>query len=127
MLERARHAPYELGVHDCFRVACQVVEALTGVDRWHEFSGYRTRKEALARIAQHGASFIDAASWFFGAHPVALAYARRGDVVAFFLGSEYHLGIVTGKTFFCVAEEGILDLPMQNSAFEKPLFCWGVG
>jgi len=56
VIEAAQHVPYVLGTHDCFRVACRAVEALTGVDLWEEWAGqYRTRGEAIALLRHYAA------------------------------------------------------------------------
>lgn len=112
VLADARARPYVLGEHDCFRVACRVVEALTGVDRWPEFSGYTTKAEALAKIARHGRSFERAGDWFFGER-IALGYARRGDIAAVQSpDGEKHLGVVMGKQVYLMYELGLTPAPL---------------
>lgn len=100
VIEAARRARYELGVHDCFRVACAAVQALTGEDRWPLFAGrYSSKRQALALLARYGSSFDAAASWFFGSQPLPVPMARQGDVVKFVdAAGESHLGI-------CIAAE----------------------
>src|SRR5690242_15369669 len=95
VLEAAREKPYVLGEHDCFRVACRVVEALTGEDRWPEFDGkYSTTRDAKRLLARHGASFEAAFDWFFGVPAVSPRQARRGDILAVQTSDgEKHLGV----------------------------------
>lgn len=108
LVEEARHRPYTLGEHDCFRMACRAVEALTGVDRWPEFAGYRTKREALALLARHGSSFEAAFDWFFGGGRIEARAARRGDLVCVQSeDGEKHLGVVTGQDAAFLAPEGI--------------------
>lgn len=125
VIEAARNEPYELGRHDCFKVSCQVIEALTGVDRWPEFAGYRTRREALMRIAEHGSNFEEAGDWFFGGPRIPLAYARRGDIVALAAphDGDKHLGVCLGNQVAFLSDQG-LDLSLK---VEKCLCAWKVG
>src|SRR6266508_3556525 len=61
----ARAKPYVLGEHDCFRLACAVVRALTGEDRWPQWRGrYASKREALRLIAEAGRDFTAAFSAF---------------------------------------------------------------
>lgn len=130
LLEDARHKPYALGEHDCFRLACGAVEGLTGVDRWPEFAGYRTRREALALIAQHGRSFEEAFDWFFGIAAVDARLARRGDVLMLVtprgwdgsVRDEAHLGVCNGAQTAFLAPDGLLWIPTVTC-----LACWRVG
>lgn len=122
-LEAARARPYELGVHDCFRLACVVIEALTGVDRWPEFRGtYRSRREALVRLAHYGSSWRAAGDAFFGAPAVPALAARRGDICSLELEGESHLGVCTGAQAAMLCERGLLGI-----ALERCDYAWRVG
>lgn len=113
LLDAARARPYVLGEHDCFRVACQVVEALTGADRWPEFAGYTTKREAMARMAEHGATFEAAFDWFFGAAHVSPRFARRGDICAVQTDDgEKHLGVCIGAEVALLGPEGLRHVPL---------------
>lgn len=113
-LHLASKKPYVLGEHDCFRLTCSVVEALTGVDRWPEFSGYKTRKQALAKLAAFGASFEAAGDKFFGER-IAMAFARRGDIAAVqtVADEDKHLGVVMGKYMYVLGETGLMAVPIK--------------
>lgn len=112
VIDAARARPYRLGEHDCFRIACQVVEALTGVDRWPEFAGYASKREALAKLAQFGSSFEAAGDWFFGAPAVSVKRARRGDICCVeTTDGEKHLGVCLGRDTALLGEAGLLYLP----------------
>lgn len=112
-LEAARWRKYVLGEHDCFRVACHVIEALTGVDRWPEFAGqYYDKRGAIALIAKHGCTFEQAFDWFFGAPHIDMVNASRGDIAAIRTADgEKHLGVCTGPSVAFLAPEGLLFLP----------------
>ena len=136
VIEDARVQPYVLGEHDCFRVACRVIDALTGIDRWPEFKGYKTRREALRNIATRGKSFTDAGDWFFGVQGMPPALARRGDIAAIttdepiknneglIVGEykEHHLAVVMGKQCAGLTESGLVWLPVKTA-----LCAWRVG
>lgn len=113
ILAAARERPYELGRHDCFRVACQVIEAMTGVDRWPQFEGrYATAREARRLIARHGRSFEAAFDWFFGAANVPARYAQRGDIVAAAdEAGEKHLGVCLGALSVVLGPAGLVNVP----------------
>ena len=105
----AADCPYQLGQHDCFTVACAVVKALTGVNRWPEFEGrYSTKEEALALLAQWGPSFVAAGSRFFGAAATTAAQARRGDICAIRDATgEMHLAVVIGTRLAALGPDGL--------------------
>lgn len=113
VLEAAQARPYELGVHDCFRVACEVIEALTGRDDlWARFSGYRTREEARAYIARYGSSFERCFDHVFGVEAQNIRLARRGDIVALQTADgEKHLAVCLGVEAACLGPEGLLRVP----------------
>lgn len=123
LLEDARHTPYTLGVHDCFRLTCRVVEALTGVDRWPEFAGYKSEREALSALAAYGRTFVEAGDRFFGHARLDPKLARRGDVCAYLdtIG-KWHLGICTGAHVALLAPEGLMFEPLDVAQC-----CWRVG
>lgn len=130
VIEAFRNERYELGVNDCFRLACAVIAALTGVDRWPEFAGYKTRREALMRIARHGSSFEAAGDWFFGGPRVDLRQARRGDLVAVQTADgEKHLAVHLGDRLALMAGAGLLVLRLHEmrAAQCRALCCWRSG
>jgi hypothetical protein len=122
-MDEARRAPYELGVHDCFKVACEVLKALTGVERWNEFAGYRTKEEAVALILQHGSTFELAFDVFFGSTNVAPAFAQRGDICATRgPDGEKHLGVCLGVDTAFLGPGGLVHMPTLSC-----LCCWKIG
>jgi hypothetical protein len=118
VMAAAAATPYVIGQHDCFRLACRVVEALTGVDRWPDFAGYNSKREALRQIARRGASFEAAGDWFFGAGTrIAVPFARRGDIAALQPdpAGEKHLGVVCGKHIAVLIESGLGYVPLRSA------------
>lgn len=124
VVEAARARPYVLGEHDCFRFACAAVEALTGVDRWPQWQGrYATKREALALLARHGASFEAAFDWFFGTARVDPRLARRGDVLAIEdEAGEKHLAVCLGVEAAGLTDSGLVFVPTLSC-----LCAWRVG
>lgn len=114
---------YELGSRDCFRLTCLAVETLTGVDRWPEFAGYTTKREALKKLAQYGSSFEAAGDWFFGQPRVNWRLARRGDIAALQTSDgEKHLGVVKDHRMMLLSHAGAIWLPLPAA-----LCAWRVG
>ena len=107
--------PYQLGVHDCFRMACAVVEALTGEDRWPSFSGYTTKREALLKVAQYGSSWEAAGDFFFGER-IHINYARKGDIATYVdVMKEKHLTVVLGSELLALGKDGPATLPRRQA------------
>jgi hypothetical protein len=112
LLEAARHKPYVIGEHDCFHLACQAIEVMTGVDRWPEFAGYKTSKQALKKMAQFGSTFIAAGDWFFGSPSISVKFARRGDICCIVDDvGERHLGICVGEWTAGLQKDGLKYVP----------------
>jgi hypothetical protein len=126
IISDAREQPYKIGVHDCFRVACRVLEALTGEDRWPEFAGrYRTTGQARRLLAGYGSTFEAAGDWFFRSERADIRTARRGDIVAIETpNGEKHLGVVTldGARAALLGPEGLVFVPVLTC-----LCCWKIG
>jgi hypothetical protein len=123
LIQSARQRPYELGVHDCFSFTCEAIRLLTGRDNWPQFKGYTTKREAVAAIAQRGASMEEAGDWFFQSERLRPAMARRGDVLLLRTeDGEKHLGICMGVTTAFLHEKGVLLIPTLSC-----ICCWRIG
>lgn len=124
VIEAARTRRYVLGEHDCCRLACAAVAALTGIDRWPEIAGrYRTKREALVLIARWGASADRAADAFFGGERVDVRRAQRGDLVMLATADgERHLGINLGTETAYMADAGLTLIRTRDG-----LCAWRVG
>lgn len=135
VLEDAARRPYQLGEHDCFRLACMAVEAMTGADLWAGWAGrYRTKREALRLLAEYaaeaselavaaGPAFTRAFSRLFGGAPVCMGRARRGDVAEYVDGrGEQHLGVVNGADVAVLLEGGAGYVPRSSC-----VHAWRIG
>lgn len=124
-IEAVRGRPYALGDNDCLRLACAVVAGMTGVDFWPRFAGYRTKRQALARIARIAPSLAEAVTATLQVAPAPLVSARRGDLVLFRdEAGEDHLGICLGARVALLGEGGLLMAP----ADDRRLLCsWRIG
>lgn len=128
LVEGASARAYALGEWDCFRMACAVLQALTGEDRWPQWAGqYRDRRGALRLLARHGATFEAAGDWFFGATELSPrmspTWARRGDILALATADgEKHLGVCLGAETAFIAERGLARVPTLTC-----LCAWKVG
>lgn len=115
VMEAARHKSYVVGEHDCFRFVCQSIEALTGIDRWSEFSGYKTEREYLERMSKFGSTAEAAADWFFGAPSVDVRLARRGDACyALLEDGKVPLGICIGAEVAMLDYHGLIYVPLLS-------------
>jgi hypothetical protein len=124
VIDEARWKPYQLGEHDCFRFACQAVEALTGVDLYAPWRGaYRTKRQALRLLARYGGGFTGSFTRLFGAPPISIGLARRGDIAEFVdAAGEQHLGVVNGALVVILREKGLDAIRRSNCAH-----AWRIG
>lgn len=115
-IEAARTRDYALGEHDCFRLACQVVQALCGVDLWPSWAGrYSTKIGALRLIVENGGTFTGAFSQLFGQTPVSVRAMRRGDIVEYqSLDGEQHLAVCIGEYVAALGENGLKFVPLLD-------------
>lgn len=124
VIEAARHREYQLGTHDCFRLSCAVVEALTGTDLWPEYAGrYLSRRESLVLMATKGTTFDACFDRVFGVPRGPTAHARRGDIVKYTdPKGEHHLGICLGADIAVLDQAGLVFLPRTAATH-----CWAIG
>ena len=125
VLADAQHAPYILGQHDCLRVACRTVDALTGIDLWPRFAGYTTKRQALVTIARIAPGLGEAVTATLGRTPSSVVMARRGDLALYRDSTgEDHLGVCTGHRVAVLMPEGLHHLSLRD---EGLLGAWRIG
>jgi len=124
-IDAARGKPYVLGENDCLRLACAAVVAITGVDYWPRFAGYKTRREALVTIVKIAPSLKDAVTATLGMMPQPTFAAQRGDIMLYHDDrGEDHLGVCMGRRVVLMAAEGTLYMNLDHSGL---LCSWRVG
>lgn len=120
IIAEAESKPYKLGEHDCVRVACQVVAARCGTDHWPNFAGYKTKRQALKRIASIAPSLREAITKTLGIPEVIPTLAQRGDLVVY-RDVEEHIGVCTGEHVVVLGPEGLVRIkitsPMLQAAW----------
>jgi cell wall-associated NlpC family hydrolase len=121
----AQGQPYVLGQNDCLRLACASVEALTGIDHWPRFVGYKTKRQARVTIAKIAHSLGEAVTATLGVSPKSTLCARRGDIVLFRdEQGEDHLGVCIGREVTLTAPDGVVTVGIDDPR----LICsWRVG
>ena len=125
VLVAAANKPYRIGTHDCLRLACRAVEALTGVDYWREFAGrYKSQRDALRRIRMYGDTLTDAVTVVLGITPKGPLMARRGDLLTYRDESGEHIGVCAGATVALMAEGGLVYVALDDASL---LFSWRIG
>lgn len=125
VVDAAQRTPYVLGENDCWRLACASIEALTGVDYWPRFYGYKTRRQALAKIARIAPTMGEALTITLGVQPMRAICAMRGDIVLFRDDvGEDHFGVCIGREVVVTAEQGAIALGIDD---KRLLFAWRIG
>ena len=117
----AQSIPYEIGRHDCLIFACKCIEAMTGVDFWPKFAGYKTRREAVETLAKHGSTLEAAAASVIGTELLAPLSARRGDLVTFRDKYGEHLGVCTGHHVAVLGHQGLIHVRLDHPGLGSTL------
>jgi len=123
-IDAARARPYVVGKADCFRLACEVVTALTGEpSRWPEFEGKYHDEEGANKLVQQHGGFLVGFSSFSGIERVGIKNARRGDVCGYADEKrKLHLGICIGANVALLGPSGLVFVPLESC------FCtWRIG
>ncbi len=123
VIEATRHRPYVLGKSDCFRFACEVMQALLGGEsRWVEWEGkYETRADCDKIVDEHGGPV----RWdqFFGSRAMTIKHARRGDICMYRdEHSDTHFAVCLGTYAAAYAAKGLVFTPMTECRW-----CWPIG
>ena len=110
ILEAASLRPYVIGEWDCFKMACDVIAAITGrPNPWPEWKGrYHDERSAVDLLHQRG-GFMRAFSDGFGSEPVSPRLAQRGDICAYRDEERiFHLGVCVGDKVALLSENGLV-------------------
>jgi hypothetical protein len=116
-VESRRSTPFEFGVNDCCRFACDAVVATTGEDPSAELPKYSTREEAERLIAEYGdlEKLIEAhcARMGFAELPTARK-AHRGDLVIFDNAGKPAVGVCIGGSAAFPGKDGLVFHPLKD-------------
>ena len=110
---------FEYGVTDCGTLACDVVNALIGIDLYQEFKNtYNDKKSYLLILAKYSVrSIADLFDIKAREHDILESknpiVAFRGDIVCISYGEDC-LGVCVGARAVCLPESGLLSVPMAD-------------
>lgn len=111
VIERHRAMAYAAGTADCFVMAMDAVEAMTGT-RPYPGVRYKTDRGALGQLRRRGfARLGDAIAALFPERPAG--HARRGDIAVLISERGDTLGIVWGQAVLCRLGDGVVQRPVS--------------
>lgn len=117
--------PYVLGEWDCLRFSCACIDAMTGVDLWPRFSGYRTKRQALVTIARIAPTLGEAITAVLAVPPQPVFLGRRGDIALYRDDAgEEHIGVVLGARVGVLGADGLLQVSLADV---RLVSTWRVG
>ncbi len=123
-LAARRETPFAWGRHDCALFACDLAEAVCGIDFAAPLRGrYGTRREAYAVLDDFAGGGLEQAAEKIardhGCAEVAPLMARRGDIILAEIpiagASGDALGICLGERIAFAAERGFAQLPLVKA------------
>lgn len=117
-LEERRHVPYAWGKQDCFLLAMDAAQALTGQDRAAPWRSILTGEDAVREVIINagGLDFLmDGVAAIFGLHRVGPALAQRGDIALISEGDVEALGVVTGAHVAVAGLRGLDFRPLAEA------------
>jgi len=112
-IQRHMELPSAYGVSDCYIIADDAVEAVTGKRMYSRARNYKTAKGAAKRLLAHGFQTVeDAFAAKFARVPVMLA--QRGDIGVVYRGGEVIGGVFTGIGFITRDKDHMTILPFAE-------------
>lgn len=107
--------PFEWGKNDCILFGAGAVEAITGVNFYNQYLGYKSEAEAYEIIENNG-GIEGLISKHLGAFDTNYLAARRGDLVMFMLPYKT-IGVVdnSGEKIACLTEKGMARIPLNKA------------
>ena len=113
VIERHSATPYAAGSADCFVMAMDAIEALTGTRPYAQVR-YRSDKGALLQLARRGFPRLgDAIGALFPERPRGLA--QRGDIAVLNSDKGDTLGIVWGGVVVCRVGHAVSQAPLAGA------------
>jgi len=121
VIEKHNMLPMQYGISDCYIIADDAVQALTGKIMFTGVRNYKSQAGALKKLRKHGFLTVeDAFSHKFPRIPVLMA--QRGDIgVVYQSNGEVSGGVFTSQGFFTKTENGSLFL-----AYNQVTYAFGV-
>lgn len=114
-IQRHMDLPSVYGVSDCFIIADDAVEAVTGERMYPDARNYKTPKGAAKQLRRHGFLTVeDAFAAKFDRVPVMLA--QRGDIGVLYRSGEVIGGVFTGIGFVARDAHQVTILPATEVA-----------
>ncbi|WP_321289229.1 DUF6950 family protein [Alcaligenes phenolicus] len=110
-IETRRERVFSWGEQDCALLAADAVLEMTGVDLASGLRGYKSARDAAARIEKAGGMRGFVAS-LPQKHP---GLAQRGDLVLVDLEGRETFGVVVGNGYWCgPGQDGLVFRPMSE-------------
>ena len=108
-----RDVPGEWGVSDCWMLACDAYEAVTGGALAPDLRGYDSEKTGYRLFARHGFTTVGEA---LAAHlpEIPRLMAGRGDLCVVERNGVESCGVVTSIGVAVKTEEGLAHLPVTD-------------
>lgn len=121
-MKAAGARPFEWGAWDCGHFVCDCALAITGEDPGAQWRGaYDSPMSAARMLLEQG--FDGPAAWadHVIGRRVGVAYARRGDWVAFDDGNSLALGVVCGEQAAFLSPAGLTFRPALRCVAAWPI------
>ncbi len=113
VIERHNDLPFQYGKSDCYLLAADAIEAVTGERVYPDFRGYKTETGAARLIRRAG--FESLAEGFDSLfEQIPPAHAGRGDVGVVDQEGDICAGVFTQLGFVARGKERLLTLPRKD-------------
>ena len=117
-LQAKRGEPFAWGRNDCATFACDIAEAVCGVDFADPLRGrYKTRRGAARVLKGFAGGGLDVAAEKIavqhGRPEVAPSMARRGDLVLIDTDLGLALGVCVGESIASAGPDGVALMPLS--------------
>lgn len=114
-IEKHSSLPSTYGVSDCYIIADDAVEAVTGKRMFANARNYKTAKGAAKKLMARG--FLTVEDAFAAKFPrIPVAMAQRGDIGVIYRDGEVTGGVFTGIGFMTRDADHVVFLPISHVA-----------
>ena len=113
VIEKHHNAPFAYGHSDCFMLAADAIEAVTGIRIFADSRRYRTEAGAARMLRRKGFKTLADA---FGAlfEEIPPAHAGRGDIGVVDSDREIVAGVFTQLGFLARDQHGLVAVPRSE-------------